>query len=315
MSDEVDFASFVEQNVNAPPPEAPAEAPAPTEKPSETPVTQDMSAKDDQKPQEGSVKADQAQTEEQKPTASDRVAKFRQAQQQERDRLEQRNQKTEVKRLQEELTKLRAREEKLKNAPLETLENDFGVPYTKVTDEHIKRLEKDPRDPILTSVDKQIADLKSEITSLRSNISQRDEQATLREFESNIREQVSKDESLTYLPEYGDEGVEQVRAVIQRHFWETSVKDQAGQIVEPGEVMTTDEAVKLVEDFYAAKKEAAKAKKQPKASQPKAATEETKPKQVTLTADMNSSAQQQPKTPRDEIAEQIEWLKSQGLNA
>lgn len=277
------------------------------QKPTEEPKAEEKS--DDKPKEEPKV---EAKTEEAKP--SDRVAAFNKAREQEKARLEEKKAQTELRKAQEELQRYRALEEKLKTNTLAALEDDFKVPYSKITDQHIERLEKDPTDPKLKALEQRLADAEKALRDSQTEKQQAAAQATIQKLDSTIREQVSKSQDLTYLPEYGDEGVELVRETIAAHFMATSVKDAHGNVVEPGEVMSESDAIKLVEEHYtkiATKLEAAKAKKSPK-TEPAKPQPEAKPKPTTLSADLQRSAQQQPLTAQDELAEQLEWLKQQG---
>ncbi len=321
MSDEVSFESFVASNGQ----NAGVDAPGTGDDASDLAALADDIIKEQQsKPTEEKVEAKEPEktTEEQKaeekpeaPKASDRVAAFNKAREQEKARLSERNAQSELRKAQEELKRYQAREERLKNDPLSALEEDYKVPYAKITDQHIERLEKGPANPELAALEKRLADAEKLLRDTQAEKQLTVQQATIQKLDATIREQVSKSEDLVYLPEYGDEGVELVRETIAAHFMATSVKDESGRVVEPGELMTESEAIKLVEAHYlkdAQKKEAAKAKRAPKPAEAKPQPTEPKPKPTTLSADMQRSAQQQPLTARDELAEQLEWLKQQG---
>lgn len=247
------------------------------------------------------------------PKASERAEAFKRATQQEKARLEEKKAASELRQVREELAKYKSREERLKTDPLGALEEDYQVPYSKITDAHIQRLDKDPVDPELKSLKQRLTAAENELASRRVEAEEATRKATLAQYDATISEQIAKSSDLTFLPEYGNEGVELVREIVAAHFAATAVKDEAGNIVEPGEVMPESEAIKLAETHYtkiAQKLEAAKAKKAPKP--PEKPQPETKPKPTTLSADMQRSAQQQPLTAADELAEQLEWLKQQG---
>jgi hypothetical protein len=187
--------------------------------------------------------------------------------------------------------------------------------YDTLTKHYIKGLEsgadpKPQRDPEVSALIQKIQDVEAQLKSQQQTIAQRAQSEWEQSFKAEVKSAIeAKGDALEFVAKH-PQGPDLVREIRAAHYRDTATFDDAGNIIEPGEIMPTDEACKLAEEhldkflghFKGAKKFSA-AKEVP--TQPAA---KPAPAAPTLSQDMRQGGVT-PNTPHGDEVEQLLLLK------
>lgn len=162
---------------------------------------------------------------------------------------------TEVSQLKQQLAKFQAIEAK-KQTDLLGAAAEAGFDYDLLTKEYLRSIDKQP-DAVASPQSAEIKQLIQKIQQLesafhdqRKTIAQQQEVKAVQEFYGSVKSVIEAKGDEFELLKVAEEGPELVRAIVAAKWNETAKYDSQGNLIEAGEMMPTEEACKLAEEYF-----------------------------------------------------------------
>jgi len=130
---------------------------------------------------------------------------------------------------------------------------EAGFDYDQMTKEYLRTIDKQPDSPQndeLKAAIQKIHQLEAAFTSQQKALVAEQNRKSLLEFGAEINRIVEAKADAFELLKTAEEGPELVRAIVAARWNETAKYDSAGTLIAAGELMPTEDACKLAEDYF-----------------------------------------------------------------